>query len=76
MAQSGGRVLGRSGFGPSELILTRGNQSLSYNVNWLVNNPNALIIQPGDTITVRETPADIIGNAAIDILQFQLLRGF
>lgn len=76
IAQTGGSVLGRSGVGPSELVLTRGNQSRRYNVNWLTNNPNALQIRPGDTITIRDTPADVLGNTAIDLLRFGLLRGF
>ncbi len=75
IAQAGGNVGGPQ-FGPSQLLITRGGATRSFDVNWLYANPNAVTIQPGDTLTLRSTAGDVIGNTAQDILRLRGIRGF
>lgn len=75
LAQTGGQAFGQGG-GPSQVLVTRSGRTRVYNRNWLLNNPNAVIIQPGDVVTLRQSSNDFFNDAAISILRWGLIRGF
>ncbi len=68
IAQAGGAI-GGPGFGPSEFLLIRGGHTQRFDTNWLLANPWAVTILPGDTIMLRQTPHDALGNLGLDVLR-------
>ncbi|MGI9519247.1 MAG: polysaccharide biosynthesis/export family protein [Pirellulaceae bacterium] len=68
IAQAGGAI-GGPGFGPSEFVLIRGGHTRRFDTNWLLSNPWAVTIHPGDTIMLRQTQHDRLGNAGLDLIR-------
>ena len=75
LAQAGGQTLGQGG-GPSQILVTRNGRTRNYNRNWLLNNPNSVIVRPGDVLTLRQSSTDFANEAAIGLLRYGLARGF
>lgn len=73
MAIAGGSFNSTRGgayLGPSDLVITRQNgQTFRVDYQQLRSNPNAVRIQPGDSLMLQYKPGEVIGNAAANAVQ-------